>query len=156
MAEIGPAHFESSTAPQRAATPPQGSQARCEALTKAGTACRGFAQSDRPFCLAHDPERQADARAARAKGATHANQLRSLRGARATLDSAQALVPFTAGIVHDTLEGRLDTDVARVALYGVSIMRQLLEASDLQARLEALESVLEPARGRSVARRRGA
>ena len=68
-----------------------------------------------------------------------ATKLRSLRGKRVKLDTAAGLVRFTAGVVQDALDGRLDADIARVVLYGVSIQRTLVETADHERRLAELE-----------------
>jgi len=94
--------------------------------------------------LAHDKTRRAAAQAARAKGATVSNKLRALEGRRRRLDSAPQLVEFTSGIVQDVLSGSVTVDVGRAVLYGVSIQKSLLEASDLDTRLRVLEAAQPP------------
>ena len=128
-------------APQSAASTPRHG---CQATTKSGAACRAFALPGRPFCLTHDPERREDATAARAKGAGVSNRLRSIEGRRRKLNSAPQLVEFTSGIVQDVLSGHVLPDVARVCLYGISIQKSLLEASDLDTRLKRLEAAQTP------------
>lgn len=115
----------------------------CEAQTLDGKPCRAPALRERPFCLAHDPERREDAQAARSAGAQRGNRLRSLRGRRSKLDSMSALVAFVAKVIYDAAEGELDYPIARTVLYGISIQRQLVEASDLDRRLTALEDQLQ-------------
>jgi hypothetical protein len=132
------------TSPQRAAAPPGGG---CRGTTKAGAPCRGIAQAN-GWCLMHDPARRDDARAAQASGATARNKLVAIHGRRQNLDSVPALVRFTSGVVLDVVDGTLSPDIARVALYGASIQRQLLEASDLEARLRALEDAHTTEKGR--------
>lgn len=68
--------------------------------------------------------------------------MKALRARRLRLDTPTALVKFTALLVQDALDGTTAVDVARCALYGVSIQRQLVEASDLEQRLAALELAL--------------
>lgn len=112
----------------------------CTATKANGELCRGFAQVDSTFCLAHDPSRREAAQAARAKGARKGNVLRSIQGRRRKLDTAPALVNFTSGLLQDLLDGTLSPDVARALFYGVSIQRSLVEVSDLDARLKVLEA----------------
>jgi hypothetical protein len=80
---------------------------------------------------------------ARSRGGTSAAKLRALEGRRSKLDTPAALVRFVATLVQDVVGGTVGPDVARVALYGCSIQRQLLETSDLEARLDALEAAAE-------------
>jgi len=84
-------------------------------------------------------------RRARQKGGRVAGQLRSIEGRRKKLDSAAELIAFTSGVVQDVLSGRVLPDVARACLYGISIQRQLIEASDLERRLDVLEQQRLPA-----------
>jgi hypothetical protein len=87
----------------------------------------------------HDPEKAAAIAAARARGGTVAAKLRILQGKRARLDTAQALVKFTAGVVQDTLAGTVEPDVARAVLYGISIQKSLVEVADLERQVADLE-----------------
>ena len=128
-------------APQSTASTPRHA---CQATTKSGAACRAFALPGRPFCLTHDPECREDATAARVKGAGVSNRLRSIEGRRRKLDSAPELVMFTSTVIQDLLSGSVTVDVGRAVLYGVSIQRSLLEASDLDTRLRALEAAQPP------------
>src|SRR5439155_2213425 len=126
--------------------PPSGTTAtgrpRCTATTRRGTPCEAFAPAGRVFCRVHDPDRAAEVRAACARGGAKASKLRALEGRRRKLDTPAALVGFVSGVIYDVVEHRVEVDVARTALYGCSIQRQLLEATDLAARLAAVEAQL--------------
>lgn len=124
------------------AKPPQGTASTpggCPGTTKAGTPCRAPVQPESGFCLFHDPSRQGELAGIRAKGATTKNKLVALQGKRDRLDTVPALVAFTGRVIQDTLSGDVAPELARACLYGVAIQRQLLEASDLEARLRRLE-----------------
>jgi len=95
----------------------------------------------------HDPERAAEVQMSRAKGGAHASKLRAIAGRRSKLDSPRALLAFTATLIHRTVERELEPDVARCAFYGLSLQRQLVESSELEQRIAALEAQA-PARGR--------
>jgi hypothetical protein len=116
-------------------------EVRCQAVTKQGAPCRAFAVES-AYCRTHDPAQAEAVRAQRQRGGAAASKLRALQGRRAKLDTPQRLLTFTSNVIHDVVEVRIHPDVARVALYGCSIARQLIEASDLEARLRALESQL--------------
>lgn len=113
-------------------------KASCTAPTQRGGVCRAFALPGGARCAVHEPTRQAQVQAARAKG----GQVKAIRGRRAKLDTVPALVKFTAGLIGDLLDGTRPLGVARVALYGISIQRQLVEASTIEARLAAVEARL--------------
>ncbi len=116
-------------------------QPRCQAQTQAGQPCRAFATGG-PWCRMHDPAQAEAVRAARAKGGAAASKLRALQGRRAKLDTPVRLLAFTSNLIHDVVEVRIHPDTARVALYGCSIARQLIETSALEERLAALEAQL--------------
>jgi hypothetical protein len=125
-----------------AGAPPAG----CRATTRAGTPCRAFPLPGEPWCLAHHPDRRAEMRAARARGGPAAGRRRALAGRRARLATVPELVAFNARIVDDVLAGRLPVDTARVVVYALTLQRSLVEASDLERRITALEAQ-RPARG---------
>jgi hypothetical protein len=118
------------------------SQPVCTAATKRGSACRSFALPGRPTCLMHTPALRAQVDAARRRGGTVAMKLRVLQGKRQKLDTPRALVRFVSDVMQDTLAGQIEPDVARAALYAVSIQRVLIEATDLQTRLAEVERLL--------------
>ena len=124
------------------------SQAVCTAKTKRGAACRSFSLPDRDVCIMHSPEHAAQIDAARKRGGTVAMKLRVLQGKRVRLDSPKSLIKFVGDVMQDTLAGTVDPLVARSVLYGASIQRALIEASDLEQRLAALEESLAPKAGR--------
>lgn len=118
-------------------------QSRCQATAKHGGACGSFALPGRPWCIAHDPDRLEQRTAARAKGGAVASKLRMLRGRRARLDTVAGLVPFTASLLHDVLEGRVSTDIGRTVFYGLSIQVKHIELAQVIPRLQQLEARIE-------------
>lgn len=116
---------------------------RCVAVTKRGAPCKSWPAPGSARCVSHAPERAEAMHQARSRGATNANRLRALEGRRAKLDTPAALVKFVGILVQDVVGGAVEPDVARVALYGCSIQRQLLETTDLEQRLAALEAAAE-------------
>lgn len=113
----------------------------CLATTKRGDPCRSRPLPGGAYCAFHAPDLAERRAAARSAGAVKSNKLRSIRGQRARLDSPTALARFLGGIIHDVVEGRLDPDVGRVAIYGSAVLRQTLEASEIEKRLAALEAI---------------
>lgn len=119
----------------------------CPASTKRGEPCRAPPLPGSAWCAFHAPELAEQRQAARSRGAVASNKLRAIEGKRSRLDAPAALARFTADLIHRTVEGRLPADVARTAFYGLSIQRQLLEASEMEKRLTALEQRLATQRG---------
>ena len=114
----------------------------CLAATKRGEPCRTSVLPGGDYCAFHDPALADRRQQARAEGARKRNRLRSIRSKRAPLDSAAGLARFTDGVIHGAVEGTIAVDVARVALYGVSVLRQVLETHELERRLAALEAAV--------------
>ena len=114
----------------------------CQAQRNDGEPCRGPALPDSGFCWAHDESRAEEMAAARSRGATKANKLRALAGRRPTLTNGRALTRFASDVVQDVLSGKVAPDIGRVVLYGCATLRQLVETSDLEQRLAALEAQL--------------
>jgi len=109
-------------------------------FTKAsGGECRAFALPS-GLCWNHDPSRAEERHRARAKG----GKVRALKSHTPRFDTPKALIGFTGLILGGVLAGRIAPDVGRAVLYGVSIQRQLIEASDLERRLAALEAQTPP------------
>jgi hypothetical protein len=113
-------------------------QPRCQAVTKLGAACRAFAVNG-PFCRTHDPDMAEAVQAARKRGGATSSKLRALRARRPRLDTPGGLVRWVAQLLGDVADGRVSPEVGRVLFYGVGQQRSLLEASDLAARIAALE-----------------
>jgi hypothetical protein len=67
------------------------------------------------------------------------------------LDTPTALTRFMSGLIHDTISGQLDPTVSKAVVYAVSVQQRLIELSDLEKRLEALEQVA----GQQAPRRNG-
>jgi hypothetical protein len=78
---------------------------------------------------------------ARARGASKGARVKALNGRRRRLDTHGGLSIFLTNLVHDVVEGKQDPDVARTAMYGCSILRQLAEHG-LEKRLAEVERLL--------------
>ena len=119
----------------------------CHGTRKDGAACRAPALPDSALCWSHDP-RQAEAAAeARAAGASKGAKVKALHGRRRRLDTHAGLAAFLTGLIHDVVEGRQDPDVARVVIYGCSVMRRLAEHA-LERRLAEVERLLATVQAR--------
>ena len=113
----------------------------CEAIRKDGEPCRAPALPDSGMCWSHDPRQAETAARARAEGAAKGGKIKALHGRRRRLDTHTGLVIFLTNVVHDVLEGKLDSDTARTVIYGCGLLRQLAEHS-LERRLAEVERLL--------------
>ena len=114
-------------------------QRQCEAFRKDGERCQAKALPGHLWCWTHDPSVADRRRQARAAGGRKAAQVRKLNNRRVDLSDPAALVRFTSALVQDILAHRVDVAVGRTALYGVAVLRQTLETTELAKRVEALE-----------------
>ena len=69
-----------------------------------------------------------------------ANKLRAIQGARQRLDTPAALAKFVSALVQDVLDGTVPVSVGRTALYGLNIQHKLIESTELERRIAALEA----------------
>ena len=126
----------------------------CHGTRKDGAACRAPALPGSTLCWSHDPRQAEVAAQARAAGAAKGGRLRALAARRSRLDTPRQLMAFIAALAHDTLSGRVAPDVSRAVAYALSLQLRLLEASELEQRIAALEQ--RAATRRSEAGRWGA
>ena len=127
----------------------------CAHVKTNGEPCRGYAVAGSRYCFAHDPA-QADKRDdARRRGGT-AGTIPPLEASDirvSPLGDVLALVELT---INDVRAGRVDVKIANSVGYLANIAMKAIEQSDLEARLDALEAVLEPERARALPSRRRA
>jgi hypothetical protein len=120
-----------------------GREQGCRAPTKHGRPCKGFLLPGRDVCLSHAEDLADKVAAARARGGSVAAKIRKLEGRRLRLDSATALLKFNADLAQDTLSGSVDPGVSRAVSYAIANQLRLLETSELERRLAALEDCLK-------------
>ncbi len=128
---------------------------RCARVHPSGKACGGFAVAGSDFCFAHDPASVAKREEARRRGG-RAGRVATLPESTLTVRSLADIVALVELTVNDVRSGRVDVRVANAVGILANVAIRAVERSDLEARLESLEAVLEPERRGAVARRRGA
>ena len=128
---------------------------RCAHVRASGAPCGGYAIAGSLRCFAHDPASAAERDAARRRGG-RAGRPATLPDSAAPLRSMADVVALTEQLVNHLLAGRLDPKVATAAGYLLGIGAKAIGQADLEARLAALEAVLEPERAGAAALRRGA
>jgi hypothetical protein len=131
---------------------------KCPSRTIAGEPCKGNPLPGRPYCLAHDPE-AADRRAegSRKGGEARANAKRAARQWAAIgeqLSPAQLPAMLRACLISvrdGTMEPAQASAIAGLAKTSVQLSHDL----ELEARIAALEAVIDPQRGAPTIRRIG-
>ena len=122
---------------------------RCEATTKDGRPCSAQALPGRAVCIWHDqsPEGVARRREVSSRGGRGRSGLSRLRRGLPTGDFGLPEVRGLLGLVlRDLLAGKIDPSVANAAANVGRAYVAVNEASDLEARLAALEALAEPGR----------
>ena len=128
---------------------------RCAHVHTSGKSCGGFAVAGSAHCFAHDPGLAAKRDEARRRGG-QAGRGVTLAESSLPVRSVSDVVALVELTVNDVRCGRVDVRVANAVAYLANVAIKAIEQSDLESRLEALESVLAPERRRAVAHRRRA
>ena len=104
----------------------------CNATKKDGTPCTRHAVSDREHCYFHGRRRKRPQPELR-----EAPELVTYTG------ELSQVARFLTQVVKETYEGTLDVKCANACVYGLSHLARILEAAELEHRVEALEKKLE-------------
>ena len=119
---------------------------RCAAVTTGGEPCRQAPLIGRDRCFWHDPDNAEEAQEARRLGGMRRRRERTVAGAYQFdgLASAEQIRRLVEIAVVDALG--LDNSIARARTlaYLAQTAAKLLELSDLEERLQEVESALEP------------
>jgi hypothetical protein len=118
----------------------------CKANNHRGEACRQAPLADKEFCFWHDPENEQDRQQARHLGGLNRKREATLAEVYdlGGLDTVAALRRFLEVAMYATLG--LDNGVQRnrTIIAAVTAAARLLEVGELEARIEAIEAVMEP------------
>jgi hypothetical protein len=107
----------------------------CGAELERGRTCRAFAL-DSGRCWNHDPARAQERQAAQSRG----GKIRALQGRRRKLTTPAALLSFVDTLIWDAIDGKYDPKLVNAVVGAVNVQRALIESSDLERRLSALEA----------------
>ena len=112
---------------------------RCDAITAAGTPCKGIPIDGSAWCYAHHPDHVEERRRYGERGGKRAGRGRPVT----ELAELKALL---ADLTEGVLEGRVQTNVAAVAnqllntrLRAVEVERKIKETEELEERIVELE-----------------
>jgi hypothetical protein len=104
--------------------------AKCPAITRSGQSCRGFVRPGDEFCVAHDPDRAEERRAAASK-AGRSRTTAEFREVKAQLRQ----------LANDVLSGRVDKGRASVVAQILGVWCKTAEA---EVRLREFEEIQLP------------
>ena len=128
---------------------------QCAHVRTNGEQCRGYAVTGSRFCFAHDPA-QADKRDDARRRGGEAGKVEPLPESMLTVRTMADVLELIETTINDVRAGRVDVKVANAVGYLANVSVKVIQQTDIEARLEALESVLEPERARLVSGRRSA
>ena len=128
---------------------------QCTHIKTNETRCRGYALAGSTYCFAHDPAQATKRREAQQKGG-EAGRAATLPESELSVLKMSDVLELMETTINDVRAGRLDVKVANAIGYLANVSVKVIQQTDIESRLEALESVLEPetldtARRRSVA-----
>ena len=128
---------------------------RCAHIKANKESCGGFAVAGSKYCFAHDPAQASKRRAAQRKGG-EAGRVATLPESSLSVRNMSDVLELMETTINDVRSGRLDVRVANAIGYLANVSVKVIQQTDIEARLEALESVLEPEQATMVQRRRAA
>lgn len=128
---------------------------QCAHIKPTKEQCRGYAVSGSKYCFAHDPAQASKRKAAQRKGG-EAGRVATLPESSLSVRNMSDVLELMELTINDVRAGRLDVKVANAIGYLANVSVKVIQQTDIEARLEALESVLEPERAAYVQRRRAA
>jgi len=123
---------------------------QCAYVHASDRACKGFAVTGSRFCFAHDPAQASKRDDARRRGG-QAGKVKPLPESTLAVRSMGDVLKLIETTINDVRAGRVDVKVANAVGYLANVSVKVIQQADIEVRLEALESVLEPDRARLVA-----
>ena len=127
----------------------------CVHITANTERCRGYAVTGSRYCFAHDPAQAQKRQDAQRKGG-EAGRVATLPESSLAVRKMSDVLELIETTINDVRAGRLDVRVANAIGYLANVSVKVIQQTDIEARLEALESVLEPEHAAMVQRRRAA
>lgn len=111
----------------------------CKALRRDGQQCRAKTGYNAEYCFVHDPDRQQAATEARSAGGK--NRFKPAPAEPINLRTIDAQLTAIESTIDRVRAHQEPVNVARLALYGISLARPLIELAELEERIKALESM---------------
>ena len=115
---------------------------QCRAKTKSGHRCNMAAGSS-GYCFAHDPARKAEANAARKLGGFNRRTAARVSGEAVNVQSLADVLKLVNAVILDTWELENSPARNRVLLGCADTAIRVLQSSELEQRLAAIEAALK-------------
>ncbi len=117
--------------------------------------CGGYAVAGSKYCFVHDPAQASKRRDAQRKGG-EAGRVATIPESELSIHTMSDVLALMETTINDVRTGRLDVKIANAVGYLANVSVKVIQQTDIEARLEALESVLEPEHAAMLHRRRAA
>jgi hypothetical protein len=116
----------------------------CKAKKPDGSDCQAVALPGSEFCFFHDPEKAEKRREAQSLGGRH-NHMKTLDEDTPDLkiENCQDTVPLLSETINQVRKGQIDPRVANAVGYLANVIIKAVEQSDLEKRLEEIESIVK-------------
>lgn len=128
---------------------------QCVQIRSNGQRCNGYAVTGSDRCFAHDPAQATKRDDARRRGGS-ASRIPPLKESAVILRSMDDVLGLVELTVNDVRAGRVDVRIVNAIGVLANVAMKAITGAELEARLTALEAVLEPERARFVGARRRA
>jgi hypothetical protein len=114
---------------------------RCQFIKDDGNQCEAMVMKDATFCFSHNPETQGAKHLAVVKGGE--NSKKTVLGLEPlTIQTPKQVVSLLESTINGVRSGEVPPNIANTIGYLAGHALKALEASDLDQRLEVIESVL--------------
>jgi hypothetical protein len=101
--------------------------------------CKTDPQTDNDYCFWHDPEKSNEQAAARIKGGQNSRRYVAIPDAEPP-KTAHQVAETMATVIAGMLKGEIDPRIANGVAYCSNALLKALEVSELEARLDKVES----------------
>ena len=104
--------------------------------------CKAHPLKSGKFCFSHDPKRKKDYLKASARGGKTSMAPKTMANANYKLKSIPDVKTMLGDVTNDVLNGSIDINRAKAAMYGASILISCIKDYDLEKRMEKIEEIL--------------
>ncbi len=116
--------------------------AKCTAITRGGTRCKGVAIDGSGYCYAHSPDHAAERRRAARKGGKRGGRGRPVVMASEVAEQVQDLSDKVLTGELSRADAAVCGQLLNIKLRALEVGRKLREAEDLEQRLDELEALI--------------
>ncbi len=105
--------------------------------------CKAHPLKDGKHCYQHDPKNVKERALARARGGRTSMAPKTMTKADYKLESIPDVKTMLGDVTNAVLNGSIDINRAKAAMYGASILISCIKDYDLEKRMEKIEEILK-------------